>query len=223
MKINTINSIYQDFYGKEPNFSEENFENLTIEMQAMAYILEQSGEGLSIISDGFVKEGYIDLTLPMSMGLQDTLVDHRRKTQEDSKEKVKEKLKESARKKIALIGKVVKENIASTPNPIETLRQIVYVSFIRERVWATASEEEIASLSGCNLESVIREKKLAIAIRDELAKENYDRSNLESVSERIENGDIPDKAFRPIPNESGPVHVFVSKENRKNCARDLCK
>ena len=82
MNEKIIYKVYQEFYGKSPDFSEENFENLTIEMQAMAYILSQKGVLFS--SYTFVAEGYVGLKLPMSMELQDMLVTRRNKGNEYS-------------------------------------------------------------------------------------------------------------------------------------------
>ncbi len=173
MNEKIIYKVYQEFYGKSPDFSEENFENLTIEMQAMAYILSQKGVLFS--SYTFVAEGYVGLKLPMSMELQDMLVTRRNKGNEYSNDE-SIKLQESVRKKVALIGKIVREKIEVTKNPVEMLRQIVYINIVKNRVLPNAKEDEIANISACEKCAIAGEESLDFALQIELAKTNYGKN-----------------------------------------------
>lgn len=161
--------VYKEFYGKDPNFSKDNFRNITIEIQSMAYILNEYG--VSLGAYGFVKEAYVGWDLPMSMDLQDIMINHLIGNSEimidDSIG-----LNENAKKKIEIISKEIRSVINYTSNPIESLRLISFILFIKTHAIPSATESKIIEYANCELKDLENEEKVINAINAVLDNES---------------------------------------------------
>lgn len=173
-----IYKVYVEFYEKKPNLDKSNLRNLTIEFQSMAYILGRYG--VQLYSDGFVKNGYVDLDLPMSMNIQDIIVRELIGKGEDFDD---ESLgfPDELKKKINLIGKAVRNIIERENDKIEALRLITFISFVKKYVSPMMSDGEIKDAIGCKLTDLTMEANLTDSINHDMCKDNYGETNIDDI------------------------------------------
>lgn len=214
-----IYKIYKEFFDKEPNFSKENIKNVTIEIQSMLYILEECG--VLFFEDDFVKSNYKDLDLPMSMNVQDIivnqLVDNDKDLSDDSLHftKITEKL-------IGITGSVIRDSIKDTQDQIEALRLIACILYVKKNVYPNANEDEIKQLANCELEDLNIEEEAIDTITNELCKNNFDENNVENIRKMID--ESPIDTYSMFMDESGDgKHPVITKANRKSVARSLLR
>lgn len=147
--------LYEEFYQKEPNFLEENRKNITIEMQAMAYLLEQYG-----VSCGLYRFSYnSDIKMPISIELQDVIVmhllGHSAKEYESDLE-----LNKRTKKIISLVGSKIREKLEEKINPIEMLQRIASVYYARTLMLLGADSKTIASSMQIPIDEITEVDKL---------------------------------------------------------------
>lgn len=153
-----IYAIYKEFYNKEPNLNEENRRNLTIEMQAMTYLLAQYG--ITCGDYRFAYNELIDLKMPISMELQDDIVgkllnrDNIELTRSINRNPIK------LTKYVKLIGTIVMEEIKDKEDPIESLRLISSIHYTSEYMIPCATISEIADYNTCSLDEVENTRQL---------------------------------------------------------------
>lgn len=158
--------VYKEFYGKEPDLSHANRWNLTIEMQAMAFLLAHYR--IIFVTYSFSCNEFKNLYMPISMDLQDALVYKllgRTKEEVDSDLMITEK----GKKAIQLLGSKITAAINEKEDPIEALRLIVATYHTEERVLPGASVSEIAEHNKCTVEEVESARALAKTLETELS------------------------------------------------------
>lgn len=154
---------YKLFYNKEPNFKEENRRNITIEMQAMVYLIQQH-YGVLIGDYRFAYNELIDLYMPISMELQDLLVS-KMLNHENTEFKVPDvELEGKAKFKIFTIGSHIMETISKKENPIEALRLLSSIYHTSKSMMPSATDDKTGDFNHCSLEEVIEVKELNDAI-----------------------------------------------------------
>lgn len=212
-----IYKAYKKFFGKEPNFNKENFMNLTIEIQAMAYILNEYG--VNIGANGFCYE-YTDLDMPMSMDIQDIVVGKLIGKSDDLNDDSIQ-YSEFAEKTISLIGSAIRFAINTCQNPIEELRKISNILYVKEYVLPSSSDEKIMEITKCTKKDLSDVERLIEIINQERCKDNFGKSNLENIGEMIDKHEIA-TPYRMIVNESGNGGMpKITKESRKKVAKSL--
>lgn len=159
---------YKLFYNKEPNFKEENRRNITIEMQAMVYLLEQHYRVL-IGNYRFAYNELIDYMMPISMELQDLLVD-KMLNYENTEFKISDvEIKNKAKAKTIIIGSHIMETISKKENPIEALRLLSSIYYTFKSMMPSVSDDKIGDFNHCSSEEVIEVKELNDAITLDLS------------------------------------------------------
>lgn len=170
-----IYKVYKKFYGREPNLSRknfrnppkqpnlgrENFRNLTIEIQSMAYILNEYG--VSLGAEEFCYQ-YIDLNMPMSMDIQDILVG-KLIGNSDNLNDTSLQLNERAEKIIDIVGSAIKCVINTSQNQIEALREISNILYVKKYVLPSASDAEIMGTTKCTERDLKNVEKLIELIK----------------------------------------------------------
>lgn len=210
-----IYKLYKEFYGKEPNFNKENFMNLTIEIQAMAYLLNQYGVATG--SRGFCYE-YANLRMPMSMSVQDIVI----KLIENSDDLNDDSLQftEFAKKTINIVESAIRCSINNSQDQVEELRKIINILYVREHVLPSASDEMIMESEKCTKKDLKDVEQLIKLINQEMCKDNFDRSNIENVRKMIDD-EMP-TPFGVYVNESGNGELpKITEEGRKKLAKSL--
>lgn len=211
-----VYKAYKEFYGKEPNLNKDNFRNITIEIQSMCYFLNEYGVCLS--EDGFSKE-YKDFDLPMSMNIQDVIVTRLIGNHENFFDASRQ-FPEESKKTINTIGRIIRGVISGASEPIETLRLISYISYIKKYVIPSDNDEEIRELANCELSDLDKERKVIDAIKEEMCKDNFDDANVESVRKMIE--EESPVTYGMFLNESGNGEVpVITEANRKVAVKAL--
>jgi len=149
---------YKAFYDKEPNFKEENRRNITIEMQAMAYLLEQYR--IVIGNYRFAYSELTDLYMPISMELQDLLVS--KMLNHENKEFALDFiiLKEELKFKITLVGSTVMAKISEKEDPLEALRLLCSIYYTSKSIRPNATDDKIIEYNKCALEDVTEAREL---------------------------------------------------------------
>lgn len=141
-----IYKVYKKFYDKEPNFSKDNFMNLTIEIQAMAYLLNEYG--VNIGTNGFCYE-YKNLLMPMSMDIQDIIISKLFENKFDlNDESIEFDLRTN--RLINVIGEALKQVTFYSENPIEDIRKIANTLYVKKVVCLTDSSETIIKMAKDN-------------------------------------------------------------------------
>lgn len=211
-----IYKAYKQFYNREPNFSKENFMNLTVEIQFMAYILNECGVSLGAYR--FCYE-YVDLSMPMSMDVQNIIVGKLIGNSDDLNDASLEFNKRTD-EFINIIGSAIRNITADSQNRIEKLRKISNILYVKKCVCPSASDEEIMETAKCDEEDLKNVERLIEFIKQERCKNNFDKSNIENVSEMIDNEEsIP---YGMFVNESGNGEKpKITKESRKALAKSL--
>ena len=212
-----VYKTYKEFYGKEPNFSKDNFRNITIEIQSMCYLLNEYGVCLE--EDGFVGNGYKDLALPMSMNIQDVIVERLIGNNNNFSDTPFQFLG-NPKKIIDTIGGVIRNEIENTSDPIETLRLISYVSYVRKYVIPSATEEKLRELVNCESSDLDRERKVMDVIKEELCKDNFDDTNMENVRKMIEE-DSPASYGMFIDESGNGKDPVITETSRKVAVKTL--
>lgn len=211
-----IYQTYKKFYGKEPNFNRKNLMNLTIEIQAMAYILNEYG--VTIGADGFCY-AYTDLSMPMSMDIQDIVVGKLIENSDDLNDDLLQ-FTEYAEKTINIVGNAIKCAIKNSEDPIEELRKISNILYVKEHVRPSASDEEIMETTKCTKQDLSDIEQLIEFIKQEKCKDNFDKSNIENISKMIDGEELtPYGMFvNEFGNEEKPE---ITEESRKKLAKSL--
>ena len=153
---------YKAFYGKEPDFKEENRMNITIEMQAMAYLLERYR---AVIGNyRFAYHELSDLYMPISMQLQDLLVGM---LNHENEEFIFSNccLKPELEAKIKLIGTTIMQSINKKENPINALRLLCSIYYTNERIMPLATVEQMKEFNQCSIEEIEEAKELQSILR----------------------------------------------------------
>lgn len=212
-----IYKTYKEFYDKEPNFSKDNFRNITIEIQAMCYLLNEYGVCLE--EDGFIRNGYKDLDLPMSMNIQDVIVERLIGSNNDFSD-IPFQFFGSSKKIINIIGKAIRGEVENTSDPIETLKLISSISYVRKYVIPSANDEKLRELVDCESSDLDRERRVMSAIKEELCKNNFDDINMENVRKMIEE-DSP-AFYGMFMDESGNgKSPAITEDSRKAAVKTL--
>ncbi len=211
-----IYQTYKKFYGKEPNFNRENFMNLTIEIQSMAYILSEYG--VIIGKDGFCYE-YTDLSMPMSMDIQDIIVGKLIGNSDNLNDALLQ-FTESAEKTINIVGKSIKYVINNSQNPIESLREISNILYVKKHVRPMASDDEIMETTKCSERDLRDVEQLIEFIKQEKCKDNFNKSNIENVGKMID-GEMPTPYGMHVNESGNGKHPKITEESRKKLAKLL--
>ena len=213
----SIYLAYKKFYGKEPNSNRENFMNLTIEMQAMAYILFEYGIAIEG-ANGFCYE-YKDLDMPMSMDIQDIVVGKLIGNSDDLNDDSLQ-FPKFVEKTISIIGSAIKCAINNTQDPIEELRKISNILYVKKHVRPTASDEEIMEKAKCTKKDLRDVEQLIEFINQERCKDNFDQSNAENIRKMIDGEDS--SPYGMFINESGNGKApEITEESRQKLAKTL--
>lgn len=216
--VKIIYKTYKQFYGKEPNLDTGYIGHLTIEIQAMAYLLNEYG--VSLGDNRFCYE-YTDLNMPMSMDIQDIIIGKLSGNIDDLND---DSLEFSARadKLINIIGSAIRCITANSQNKTEELRKISNILYIKKHVRPLASDKEIMEVEKCTEEDLKKVEQLIEFIKQEQCKDNFDQSNIENVRKMID-------AEMPTPygmhvNESGNGKLpNITEESRKKLAKALIR
>lgn len=212
-----IYKVYKDFYKKEPIFSEDNFRNITIEIQSMAYILDEYG--VMIGPGRFSKKEYRDLNLPMDLDIQDIIIRQIEKNEDLNDSSLI--FSKRAIKIIDIVGKVIRSVMNNTQTPIETLRTISCILCIKKS-HPFASEELIKALADCKDEDLDNFEKVIDAIKNEACKDNFDKNNIENLDKMIKESAID--AYRMLVSESGTgKNPTITDESRKSTVKTLLR
>lgn len=215
-KEKIIYQTYKKFYGKEPDFNKENFMNLTIEIQFMAYILNEYGVSLS--SDGFCYE-YTNLSMPMSMDIQDIVVGSLILNSDDLSEGSLEFI-ESTDKTINIVGSAIKNITANSQNRIEELMKISNILYVKKHVCPSASDEDIIEIAKCTEEDLKNVEQLIEFIKQEKCKGNFNKSNIQNISKMINGEELT--PYGMFINEScDGIIPEITEESRKKLAKSL--
>lgn len=156
MKKNMIYEIYKAFYGKEPDFREENKKNITIEMQAMFYLLQEFGIVLG--NYRFVYSELDPFYMPISMELQDVLIamlNHENKEFASSL-----KIDETLINKVNIIGSSVQSYLIAQKNFVEALRLVCSIRYSMQSIIPSVTDNEICEFNHCQKEDILKAKKL---------------------------------------------------------------
>lgn len=150
-EVKLLYKVYKEFYKKEPDFSNENRDNITIEMQAMAYLLGEYG--ISLGDYRFEYNILMHLKMPISMHLQDILVckmlEHENKEFESDIP-----LNEMAQNAINVIGESVTTEVNKCENQVEALRLICSVYYVSKSMMSISEMAEIVDFQKCSPEEV---------------------------------------------------------------------
>ncbi len=212
---NSLYHAYERVYGHAPNLNGDK-RQLTIEFQAMVYFLMQYG--VSFMRCGFVKEGYTSIDMPMSMGIQDILVGHMfgHDALEFSEEVIFNNYANKIMDILARELSYIKEDWG--------IRTIVKLHFAETRELPSSSAEKISAYTHVNLDAYKSYRTFLANILCELSKDNYDEVNLEQIRKEIEEGEVVDKSFRPVLDESGTGESpVISEKSRKIVASSLIR
>lgn len=148
---------YKAFYDKEPDFRKENRRNTTIEFQAMIYLLEQYR--VMVGNYGFAYNELVDLYMPISMKLQDLLIEML--NHENSEFVISNcVLRPEVEAKIRLIGAAIMSVINKKENSVEALRLLSSIYYTSNSILPNATYEEIAKSNQCSLDDVIEANDL---------------------------------------------------------------
>ncbi len=213
---NLIYSAYKKFYDREPNLSKENLTNLTVEIQAMAYLLHEYG--VSFGDYGFCYE-YVDLKMPMSIGIQDIIIEELIGNIDVLSDTSIEFNKRSE-ELITIIGSAIRNILANSQNKIEKLRRISNILYIKNHVRPLANDQEIMETEKCAEEDLREVDYLLEIIKQERCKDNFDKSNIENVSKMIDEEEP--SSYGMLLNESGSgKSLRISEESRKKLAKSF--
>lgn len=207
---------YKQFYNKEPIFSKENFMNLTVEIQSMAYILNEYGVSLGAYR--FCYE-YVDLNMPMSMEIQDIIVGWLIDSSDEFDDNSLE-FNERENKLINILGSTIRNIIANSHNKIEELRKISNILYVKKYVRPSANDKEIMELEKCTDEDLKTVEELIEFIKKEQCKDNFDKSNIESIGEMIDEEMLTPYCI--FMDESGNgKSLEITETSRKKLAKTL--
>lgn len=157
-KAEIIYAIYKTFYNKEPNLKEENRHNLTIEIQAMTYLLAQYG--LTFGDYRFSYNELMDLNMPISMELQDDIVGKLLNRDNIELKRLINRNPIKLNKYVKLIGTIVTEEIKDKEDPIESLRLISSIHYTSEYMIPNATILKIADYNACSSDEVEKVRQL---------------------------------------------------------------
>lgn len=168
---------YNKFYNKDVNPSRDNLINLTIEIQSMVYILQKFG--IELGANGFVRDGYKNLNLPMSMSIQDIVVSSLIEN-DSSLIDTSIEFNQYTNKNIDIIGKATRFIINQTDNPVDTIRAITSILFTKKYVVPDADNEMIKEYAQCTDSDISNAKKLVYIIKN-MKKNIYDEFTIEKI------------------------------------------
>lgn len=215
-----IYSAYKLFYNKEPNFSKDNIRNITIEIQSMAYIL--SLYGITIVANRFVKDGYKGLELPMSMDIQDIIVDKLLENKENIEEELVQ-FSDEVTKEIYIIGDIANSIIDDTEDRIETLRKIVYISFTKRRVILDDSDDKIKEIANCEDIDLKLEKNLFERINHDLCNDSYNYGNIYDIEKAIKNSRSIKTVGMFVKETGNGCDIIPTEESRSIITKSLLR
>lgn len=220
MKKRTEKIIYQTykkFYGKEPNLNKENMRNLTIEIQAMAYILNRYG--VTIGENGFCYE-YTDLNMPMSMSIQDVIIEKLIGNKENLNDSSFQ-FDRRAERIINIVASAIKIAISNRENQIEELRKIVNLLYVKEHVCPSANKERLMEVTKCSEKDLINIEQLEYII-NEGNKNNFDKVNITNIDKMINTEKT--SSYGMFVNENGNgQQPIITEESRRIVAKSLIK
>lgn len=214
---NIIYKAYREFYEKEPDFSEENRRNITIEIQAMAYLLDKYGVNLG--GARFSVE-YKDLDLPMSMKIQDVIVSQLIGNKSDLTDDSIQ-FNPRANKIIGIVGNAICGVINKSNEPTETLRLLIFINFLKERVAPLSEDDRIKSLAGCEDQDLENAMNLYEIIKMEMCKNNFDKANIESITKMIDDSQKESEELND--EQSSEITPRITKESREIVAKSLLR
>lgn len=211
---NALYHAYVRFYGKKPELKGDKTE-LTIDFQAMTYLLSQYG--VSFMRSSFVKEGYTDIDIPMSMEIQDVLVSHVFGHDESEFESNVEFNKHANRILDILAHEL--EFVSSR----EELGSLVKLMFTKERVIPTASDDELCQSTGSTQETLEFYKNFVVSVIYEMMKDDNKDVDVDIIREELEYEPYL-KTFRPILNEVGNGEKpNITEGSRKRAVQSLVR
>ena len=211
-----IYNVYKKFYDKEPNFDEKNFMNLTIEIQAMCYILKEYG--VEIGDSGFCYE-YKNLNMPMSLSIQDTIISKLMGNHDDLSDH-SVKFQELVEVAIARIGLFVRGITSYDKDQVEALRRISNILYLEKYVMPNASDKEIMEVEACNYNELSYVRQLNKLIIQEKCKNNFDRINVDNIEKMSDSSELT--SYGMFVKETGNMErVNITEESRKKLAKSL--
>lgn len=213
-----IYKAYKQFYNREPDFSEDNFMNLTVEIQTMVYVLD--GYGVLLGANGFRYE-YKDLNMPMSMDIQDIIVGKLIDNVDDLND-TSLQFSKRANKMISITGNAMRSITDNSQNRIEELRKICNILYVKKSVCPSASDDVLMEIAKCTEEDLKKVEQLIELIKQEESKDNFDKANIENVRKMI-NGEA-ETPYGMFINESGNGKLpEITETSRKKLAKALIK
>lgn len=157
-----LSTVYKEFYGKDLVFVKENKKNITIEIQAMVYLLHHYGVNLGDYR--FAYNVLKDLKMPTSIELQDVIVNMFLYYENDYVKDVVE-LDDKARIMINSIGNVINDAIKNSEEASEDLRLISSIHYTDVYIIPSSSVIDIANFNNCSTDEVAYVKQLVQSIK----------------------------------------------------------
>lgn len=211
----TLYHAYVKMYGRKP-ILDGTSNDLTIEFQAMAYLLKQYG--VVFVEGSFTLDDYKHAGMPMSIKIQNIL-DSYILGHNDSEFQEEVAFNKHASRVLDILGEVMK-NFSS----INQLRMLVHLYFTKESLMPSAGDAELLTYTGATESDLKRYKDFLAHVLYKLTIDNYNQVNIDSIIRATEEGEVPDKSYRPILNEAGsgkpPV---ISEKSRKIVAETLLR
>lgn len=214
-----IYKAYKQFYNKEPNFSKENLENITIEIQFMIYILNEYG--VSLGANRFCYE-YTDLSMPMAMYTQDIIVGKLIDKNDDLNDEALV-FSKSAQEIINIIGNIIRNIITDKKNQVEQLKQISNILYVKKYVFPLATDEEIKKKTNCTEEDICNAYQLIKLIDKERSKDNFDKKNIANITKMIDSSDKATHYGMFVDESASGKLPEITEGSRKKLAKSLIK
>lgn len=212
---NMLYHAYERMYNVSPDLTGDQTD-LTVMFQTMAYFLNQYG--VSFMDASFVREGYTDLDMPMSMEIQDILVNY---VFGHSKDEFAEQV--SFNDHALRVIETLSRELGFIKAPWG-LKMVTKIHFFENRVLPSGSKEEVSKAANVSIDVYNSYREFIENVVADLAKDNFDQNNLASVDRSIEESQELVESYRPILNEEGTGDTPVIKEaSRKNAVRALLR
>lgn len=211
---NALYHAYVRFFGKKPELKGDKNE-LTIDFQTMTYLLSQYG--VSFMRNSFIKEGYTDMDIPMSMEIQDVLVSHVFGHEESEFERSVEFNKHTNR-----ILDILSHELEFVSSRAE-LCSLVKLMFTKERVIPASSDDELCQTTGATQENLESYKNFVVSVIYEMMKDEDRTMDIDTIREELEYEPYL-RTFRPVLNEAGNGDKpNITEESRKKAAHALVR
>lgn len=212
---NVLYHAYVKMYGRQP-ILDSTSNDLTVEFQAMAYLLKQYG--VVFVEGSFVLDDYKHAGMPMSIKIQEIL-DSYILGHNDSEFQEDVVFNKHAGRVLDILGEVMK-NFSS----INQIRTLVHLYFTKGSLMPSVGDAELRSYTGATEDDMKRYKDFLANVLYRLTVDNYNQVNIDSIIRATEEEEVPDKSYRPILNEVGSGESpVISKKSRKIVAESLLR